>query len=340
MKHMGEEAKNPSVSVLPSAEYQTWDKFVRDSPQGNLFHTITWVDILSRHFKRKYQILIIRWNDQPVGGCLVFEHSRFGQPMITPVPLYPYSAPLLYRPVDEKPQKTIANNLQIATALIVFLNQRYGLWILESSYLFTDMRAFQWAGFEITPRYTYLLELKEQQELEEGFSQSLRKKIRQAREMQPAVLISTDPAEFIRHYLASYKRHGLKALLAEKDLLKLLPDLLSLPQVKLFYLQFQNRIVASRIIVVDQTTIYDLLAGSIDETGLGSAYLLAHILDSYAAQNYRFNFLGADQSQIEQFKRSFGGQLVHGFLITKPVRFPLSLLLKMRKYTLLKRRVL
>jgi hypothetical protein len=340
MEHMGEEVNKPSVSVLSPAEYRTWDNFVRESPQGCFFHTTPWINILSRHFKRPFKIFLLHWNDQPAGGCLVFEHRRFGQTIITPVPLYPYSAPLFYLPVDEKGQKTIANNMLLTSALLEFLNNRYRIWILDSSYLFTDMRAFQWAGCEVTPRYTYLLELKESHLLEEGYSPSLRKKIRQARERQPEVRESRDPQEFIRQYLASYRRHGIKALLSEEKLNRLLPDLLSLPEVKLFYLYFQETAAASRIIVVDQNTIYDLMAGSTDETGLGSAYLVSHIFEQYADQEYKFDFLGADQFQIEQFKRSFGGHLVHGFRVARPVRFPISFLMKIRNFTLQKERIL
>jgi hypothetical protein len=118
----------------------------------------------------------------------------------------------------------------------------------------------------------------------------------------------------------------------------LLPDLLALPQVKMYYLQSQNQVVAGRIIVTDHNMIYDLLTGGADESGLASAYLLSHIFESYCSQNLQVNFLGADHPQIEQFKRSFGGYLVHGFRITRPVRFPISLLLRIRTSYLSRKR--
>ncbi len=337
---MDEDLRSLTVSVLPDHEYAQWDEFVSQSPQGTFFHTTSWANILSRHFQRSYRILLIYRNNQPAAGCLAFEHKRYGQSLITPLALYPYSGPLFYRPQHEKPQKTISDYTKLNSTLIAYLNQVYPLWILDSSYLLTDLRAFQWAGCTIEPTYTYLLDLDDWQKMEERFSSSLRKKIRQAREMPFQIMTSTDPTEFIRLYLASYQRHGLTTLVPASTLYNLLPDLLALPQVKMYYLQLQNQIVNSRIIVVDQHMIYDLLTGGTDELGQASAYLLSHIFESFCAHNFKVNFLGADHPQIEQFKRSFGGQLVHGFRITRPLRFPVSLIFKIRKAYLLRKRKL
>jgi hypothetical protein len=337
---MHEDHGSLTVSVLTDHEYARWDEFVFQSPQGTFFHTTTWAQILSRHFQRPYRILLILWNDQPAAGCLVFEHKRCGQPLITPLALYPYSGPIFYRPQHEKPQKTLADYSRLSATLITYLNQAYPLWILDCSYLLADVRTFQWAGCTTEPTHTYLLDLDDWPNLEERFSGSLRKKIRQAREMPFRIITTTEPHEFIRMYLASYRRHGMTSLITSDRLYKLLPDLLALPQVKMYYLQLQDQIVGSRIIVVDRDMIYDLLTGGADDTGLASAYLLSHIFESFCAQKYKFNFLGADHPQIDQFKRSFGGQLVHGFRITRPVGFPLSLFLKIRTlYLTRKRRV-
>jgi hypothetical protein len=200
------------------------------------------------------------------------------------------------------------------------------------------VRAFQWAGCSTEPTYTYLVDLDERHKLLERYSGSLRKKIRHAQEMPFQITLAEDPAEFIRLYIESYKRHGMTTLLPADILFKLLPDLLRLPQVKMYNLQLKNQTVASRIIVTDQNMIYDLLTGGTNESGIAAAYLLSHIIESYCAQNLKFNFLGADHPQIEQFKRSFGGYLVHGFRITRPISLPLSLLLKMRTYYLSRKR--
>jgi hypothetical protein len=337
---MNEDLRSLTVSVLPGQYYALWDEFVAQSPQGTFFHTSRWADILSRHFQRPYQILLIYRNNQPAAGCLVFEHKRWGKSLITPLALFPYSGPIFYRPQNEKPQKTIADYAKLNSILISYLNQTYPLWILETSYLLTDLRAFQWAGCTIEPAYTYLLDLDDRDKMAERFSSSLRKKIRQASEMPFQAITATDPVEFIKLYLASYQRHGMQALIPADTLCKLLPDLLALPQVRMYYLQLQNQIVSGRIIVIDRNMIYDLLTGGADESGLASAYLLSHIFESFSAQNFRVNFLGADHPQIEQFKRSFGGQLVHGFRITRPLRFPLSSIFKIRKAFLLRKRIL
>jgi hypothetical protein len=335
---MDEDHSSLAISVLSTHEYAQWNEFVYQSPQGTFFHTTGWADVLSRHFQRPYRILLIRWNNQPAAGCLVFEHRRWGQSLITPLALYPYSGPLFYRPHNEKAQKTISDYNKLNTTLITYLNQKYPLWILDSSYQLPDVRAFQWAGCSTEPTYTYILDLDDPHKLVDRFSGSLRKKIRQAKERPFQITRATDPTMFTRLYIESYKRHGLTTPLPADMLSRLLPDLLMFPQVKMYYLQLQNQIVASRIIVVDRNMIYDLLTGGRDESGLASAYLLAHIFESHCAQNIKCNLLGADHPQIEQFKRSFGGHLMHGFRITRLVHFPLSLIYKIRKYYLSRKR--
>lgn len=335
---MVEDLRSLTVSVLPTHNYALWDEFVAQSPQGTFFQTTRWAEILSRHFQRPYRILSIYRNNQLAAGCLVFEHKRCGKSLITPLALYPYSGPIFYKPQREKPQKTISDYTKLNSTLISYLDQAYPLWILESSYLLTDLRAFQWAGCTIEPAYTYILDLSDRDKMVQNFSSSLRKKIRQAAEMPFQVITAADPAEFIKLYLCSYQRHGMKALIPADTLGKLLPDLLALPQVKMYYLQLQNQIVNGRIIVVDQNNIYDLLTGGADESGLASAYLLAHIFESFCGQNFQVNFLGADHPQIEQFKRSFGGQLVHGFRIIRPLHFPLSAIFRIRRAFLMRKR--
>jgi len=279
-------------------------------------------------------------NHQWLAGCLTFERRRFGQSLITPLPLYPYSGPLFYLPQDEKPQKTIANYHKLSTIFINYLNHKYLFWQLIGSYQWTDVRSFQWAGCSIEPSYTYLVDLDELPKMEERLSGSLRKKIRQAKEKSYMISISTYPTEFMRLYIESYKRHHMKPWIPAGILSGLLPDLLALPQVKMYYLQSQHQVITGRIIVTDYNMIYDLLTGGADESGQASAYLLSHIFESYCSQNLKVNFLGADHPQIEQFKRSFGGYLVHGFRITRLVRLPGSLLLRERRSYLSRKRQL
>ena len=117
-------------------------------------------------------------------------------------------------------------------------------------------------------------------------------------------------------------------------------SVITLPNVKLFYVAAQGKIKSARLIVEDNQTIYDLLAGSDDDRGLASVYLVNHLLTTYCQSHQNFDFMGADHPEIEQFKRGFGGELRQGFRISGSVGFPLSLLVKLNEYRLNKIREL
>ena len=327
-----------NLLILAENEYPLWNEFVQSSPQGSFFYETGWANIVSYTFDRSYKIIVRMHNDQIEAGCLVFYQEKLAQKLITPQPFFPCNGPVLSVAEESKYQKTIAHNLQTITTFIDFLNKNFDLWIMNTSPHLTDMRPFLWHNCRIDPSYTYQLSLADWPEVENNYSQSVRKKIRQAGEQGLTVEESTDRQRFIEMYIASYKRHERTPLVREKHLDKFLNMSLKLPQVKMFYASLDNQIIAGRVIVADQQFVYDLLAGSDDLTGLGSTFLVHSILSKYSGGNRVFDFMGADHPQIEEFKRGFGGRLVTSYRVTGPVKFPLSWIHALRTRQLLRGR--
>ena len=335
---MSEKTDSLKISILNENEYPLWDEFVKDSPQGNFFNTIKWAEIISSVFNRLFKIIVIKKYEKHIAGIIVFENNKYGYKFITPVFLFPYSAPIFYRPIDEKYQKTVAYQLEISSRFIEYLRMNYKYWILDTHSTFQDLRAFQWAGCETEPIYDYSIELMKPNHSSEDFSQTTRKKIKQARDLDPEIFEQSDITDFIRMYIASYSRHEINPPNDPQKLEVILEKVLKLEQVKLYYIRLSKAVVASRIILIDDSIVYDLLAGSDDKSGLGSTYLVNHIINTFAPTHKYFNFLGAGHEQIEQFKRGFGGKLIHGFRIKSKAKFPFSVLLKMRENQLRFRR--
>ena len=61
-------------------------------------------------------------------------------------------------------------------------------------------------------------------------------------------------------------------------------------------------------------------------------------MKKYAGDFNYFDFMGADHPEIENFKRAFGGEIVHRFKMQNSAGFFLNILLKMRQISELKRR--
>jgi len=328
-----------SVKTLSETEYPLWNEFVRKSPQGTFFNTTEWANLLSFSFDRDYRIIAVINNDEIISGCLVFVQQKFGYNLITPQAIYPFNGPVLTSPADAKIQKVTAVQHEVLSAIAGFLRQQYHYWILDTTYHLQDVRAFQWAGCSCEPVYSYQVNISDWETCLAGLSQSVRKKVRQAEQSQFRIEKTIYSSSFIDLYQKSYQRHGLTPLIKSQTLEKFLDMAMKLDQVTLYYLYRSEVCLAGRIVLTDTPMVYDLLAGSDDPDGLGSSYLVYNILKDSAGINQIFDFLGADHPQIEKFKRSFGGTLVHGFRLTNKPAFPLSWLIKLRTRQLIRDRI-
>jgi hypothetical protein len=173
-----------------------------------------------------------------------------------------------------------------------------------------------------------------------NYSQSLRKKIRQAEKQGYRIIESENYSYLLEMIIGSYRRHNLKPLIKEKYLSVLLDMVKNLKQITVFDCVKGSQVFASRMILTDGDSIYDLLAGSNDPEGLASPFLVHQILYGMAGKFSSFDFLGADHPQVEQFKRGFGGELIQGFRITSRPKIPLNLLIPAYQYYLKKERLL
>jgi hypothetical protein len=328
------------ISKVPKADFTLWNQFVEDSPQGTFFHTTTWIEILSKTFGRSYDIIFCLKNEQPVGGMVYFYHKKFVWKMITPTAFLPYCAPIFYKPAKEKPQKTIHNHLLITERFESYLRNQYDYWVLDVPYTSKDVRSYLWRGATIEPQYTYVVSVTNKEAVFENFNQSVRKKLKQAQNENAIMRESSDPAMLAELVTKSYHRHGMKPLVSKEHLSRFLNQVVHLEQAKLFYVERHGKIIAGRLVIIDGACGYDLLAGSEDHSGYGSTLLTASILGKYAGKIERFDFLGADHPQIEQFKRGFGGDLTQGFRVTNKVRIPLAWIVKLYKSRMQRERLL
>jgi hypothetical protein len=337
---MAESNSSLEIINVRISDYALWNQFVKNSPQGTFFHTTTWVDILSTTFSRSYDILFCLKKGQPVAGMIYLKHKKLIWDMITPTAFLPFCAPIFYRPTDEKPQKTIHNQLFITEKFESYLRDHFDYWVLDVPASSKDVRSYLWKGAIIEPQYSYVVSIKNREELYNNFNQSVRKKLKHAQSQNTSIIESTDPTRLTELVKQSYHRHGLKPLVSDNHLNKFLNKVLELKQANLYYLEHDGNIIASRLVIIDNLCGYDLLAGSDDQNGFGSTYLTVSILERYAGIIERFDFLGANHPQIEQFKRGFGGELTYGFRVSNKTKIPLSWIIKLYRYRTLRDRKL
>lgn len=326
------------IQYLSKEDYPRWDEFVKSSPQGTFFCSISWLQILEEIYNRPFKIIVCKRNHIIVAGIPFFENKRLFWKMITPVFLFPADGPIFNFNPETKPQKIIAGQLKYLDKLLKQLKSEYNLIQFETHHGFNDLRPFTWNDFQVEPEHTYICKLENEQAIFNRFNQSLRKKIQKSKEQKYKIIESKELDAFVDLYFASYKRHGIIPPISSNKLELLLLKIIELPNVYLYFVKNEDKILAARIVLEDRETIYDLLAGSIDKSGLASSFLVAEIMKKYAEKFSYFDFMGADHPEIEKFKRAFGGELVHRFRVKNSPGIFLNMMLKIRQQNELSRR--
>ena len=62
-----------SVNVLSEEEYDDWAHLVADSPDGSIYATAQYLEILCRAAGREFRILGVRRGDRLIGGVPLYE---------------------------------------------------------------------------------------------------------------------------------------------------------------------------------------------------------------------------------------------------------------------------
>ncbi len=285
-------------------------------------------------------MLVCRRGDEILAGLIVFDHSKWGLTLATPLPLFPFNGPVIRAMDDAGNHKITARTLKYSEAFARFLNKYYNYWIIDTGFGFHDVRSFQWTGCNLEPVFTYRLNLRNREDLSGGYNQTVRKKLKEATNLGITINETAGTGKFTELYERSYRRHAMHPPASKALVEKILGMIIKLPQVKLYIAESENKILAGRVIVEDRQIVYDLLAGSDDLTGLGATYIVHTLLTKYSSTHKQFEFMGAGHPQIEQFKRGFGGNLDIGFRISRKNRFPLSLLINLHNANLIWRRKL
>jgi hypothetical protein len=326
------------IQYLSKNEYPLWDEFVQNSLQGTFFCSIKWVQILENVNRRPLKLLVCKRNNEIVAGIPFFENKKWFWKLITPVFLMPCDGPLFIHNPDAKPQKVIADQIDFLQQMLSRLNNEYNLIQLKTHHSLNDLRAFTWNDFQIAAEHTYICKIENEQTILSRFNQSLRKKIQKAKDQNMLIYESDDLNTFSDLYFSSYKRHCKIPPISKENFELLIQNILKIKNVNMYFVKKEEKILAARIILKDKDTIYDLLAGSSDESGLASSFLVAEIMRMHAGEFSNFDFMGADHPDIEQFKRAFGGDLIHRFRVQNMPGIILNLLFRIHQNRELNRR--
>ena len=301
------------VDFLKTDAYPAWDRFVDESPQGDIFCYSWWLKTVT---KGDFAILAVRDHQRIVAGIALPFHStgRINEPYLT------RTLGALYQNNDHLPlRKRLSVERKWLHALLdhISLDQFVQMCM---SHNFIDWLPFRWRGFQQTTRYTYIIDFMRTtpdslwKNIDKAHKHTIRKAIRNR-----ITIEESDDIELVHRYSSlSFRRQGLVFRYPLQDLALLDAAAKDRGHRRIFKaVDSQYRIHAVFYVVFRPQSAYFLLSGGDPELRHqgGHTLLIWHVISHFSKRVPLLNFGGSDLEGIEAHIRHFGGTLTPYFHI-------------------------
>jgi CelD/BcsL family acetyltransferase involved in cellulose biosynthesis len=306
----------PSYEVRPLERHEldSWDHFVGLSRQGSIFHTSMWCEAIQGAYAPARPVVLGCFDDRDlVGGCVFLERERLGQrTAVTPL-LAPYCGFVLDNPVGEKISDAVSHEHAVLGALSSYLMENYSYINLVLAPHLQDIRPLQQAGYQITPRFTYQLNLRlSPDEHWLRFEGSARRQIKKA-EREPFELSARLPAaQAYRLFEATFQRRG-ETCPVSPELFRAVLEHKALESCRDIIAAWQGERLAGYIILLrfNRSVYYAIAANDADYLPSGvSSLLVWEVVKRYTGTEWdTFDFVGANTPTIARFKENFNPRL-------------------------------
>lgn len=302
-----------NVVKLGCEYFAAWDKFVDESPQGDIFCYSWWLDaITNSHF----EILAIIENGNIVAGMpLAYDRqNKINEPPFT------RTLGLLFRHNQELNQRRRASiERKWSNSLLEKIDIK-NLRQLCTHHNFYDWLPFKWKGLSQTTRYTYLIDYQEKNftEIQKALSRGKKSAINKALRSGLKVQESDEFDLFYKYSDLTYRRQG-KRMNTSYSVFKTLDDSIKKNGHRLILkaVDQKNNIHSISYFAYNKNSAYYLISGKNHEfsESAGLTLILWESIIYFSTRVQYFNFGGSDIQRIEKYLRGFGGTITPYFHI-------------------------
>lgn len=307
---------------------EIWDEFVLNSPQGSIFVNSQFLDSLNTG----YNLITCYENNKIIAGVpLLF--SETGKPINTVFPFTQYQGIMLSKNEDSNPHSIITREFKHIEYFIGELINKYRSCCLCQSWKFSDMRPFQWHNygkpdkgiFDITLRYTGILNINNYNDFEEYFSsiRSIRRQeFRKAeKKLQFNTIINENILDELLH--KTFERQGLQIDIMESTLVKAITaGALQNGYGKLYAANLEDKIISAALFLYFNNTAYYLFSANDPEyrDSFGNCFLMLNIINILMNEKSHkideIDFVGVNSPNRGDYKISFNAELKPYFVAT------------------------
>lgn len=313
-----------TVRYLEASEYQIWDRFVEDSPQGTIYSSILWLSLSGMPFK---VLGCFDGNNELVGGISFTESRRYGFKRITSPLLTPFQGILLKEDPQSKMPRKISRRATIVDSIIRKLEEDYDEISFHNHITFDDIRQFSWSGYSISVRYTYILDSSTRDVLWDNLDTDQRREIKSASKHGISVEIGEaeyDIYDFDRIHQLTFARRERKCPIPTDYLVRLYRGLKGANRCRMYFAcNSSSKLVSADIFAWDTKRAYGLMSASdpllIRNNRNAAAMVHWTAFESLSETFSEIDFVGANTPGVTDFKRRFGGELRHYFGVSKTI---------------------
>jgi hypothetical protein len=312
------------VRELKPEEYSLWDDLVDQSPHGTIFHTSSWLIIISIYFKKDFKIIGFFHDGKLIGGCSLFiynllmGHLKY---VSSTCDFTPYGGFVIAEEKSNKIRELEQFRFLIIKKICDYLHENR----LDSNYLeitnspsFKDIRPFTRERWKSKIPYTYSINL--QNNLDQNISKDIRKKIKFC--IQNSIKIEKSENVNAHYNLLSKVFRIQKFESPPKEFYQVVIDLLRTKNIGEMWIAetLSGDVIASRIVLWDRKRAYAWSAASDPDVGKreGNAFLLYHTLQELKERGFKeIDVMQANTPRFSFFITGFNPDLSPYYKIYK-----------------------
>ena len=318
-----------SARPLPEGDRDAWDALA--ARHGCFFDSLRWADLFGPSLLR---LGIYDSGHHLRGGFCVWEERRYGLRLLRNPPFTPQVGPF-YEPQAVNAAARTDEQRSMVEAMAEYVGSSHAAVVsLGLSKSITDCLPFYWRGCKVVPRYTYQIDLTQDEGvLLAALSKERRNDFRKAQRDALEVEAVTEMGAMRGLMIQTFKRQKITVSLKAVDTI-----FSSVPPGEGSYCFLTcagGRPVSGAYVVHDSCTAYYLMGGYADGAhhGAGALAMWHAILKAKELGLKVFDFEGSVIPPIERYFRGFGGRLTPYFTVNRawlPVEMALKLVRRER----------
>ncbi|WP_224449593.1 lipid II:glycine glycyltransferase FemX [Haloprofundus salilacus] len=307
------------VSIAPATddELKRWNDLVSQSPHGTVYHRLEALEVQADHAGAELTPLVGYKGQEPICLFPLFSLSKAGiQGVFSPPPdlWVSYLGPALLNFEHLKQRRAEKRHRRVVEAAVEWIDT-----VLDPSYThfrtacgYDDPRPFEWNEFDVTPRYTYHVDLSPgEEELLDSFSSDARQNVRTDADYDIDVEGAAAIERIIEQVRLRHEEQGESYTVTPEfvtDLYRRLPD----GSVRPYVLRADDEFVGGMVTLAHDDTVYRWQGGAKTDHDLPVNDLLDWQImrDAMERGETTYNLVGANNPRLCDYKAKFAPEVV------------------------------